>query len=103
MQRGPQDALHGRLHSECRKTYTPPGLELLEAAARAAGFEFQRCIEIPVAPPPLEGTAAWALEVFTEALNDDYRRGEAVESAIALDRVEKNRRAGSGGKKRKKR
>lgn len=79
--------------------YKPPGRELLEAAARVAGIEFQDCIQLPEKPPVLSENDA-ALDIFTRALHD-WRGPAALKAALDLATMKKPKRRKYGGRTRK--
>lgn len=80
--------------------YGMPGREHLEAAAKAAGFSFEDCIQIP-GGVQFRNEKQIALAAFIEALNDDERERGAVLAAFGLERQQKERRPKTGGRTRK--
>ncbi len=76
-----------------------PGRELLELAAREAGFTFEDCIQIPAHASVTKHDHA--LNVFKESLND-WREAAALDSALALQNIRKPKRVKTGGRTRKK-
>jgi len=84
--------------------YQKPGRELLESAAQAAGYPFERWIQSPVGLK-LSPIKQEAVDFFLEALTDPYdaRRVEAALNAgHALAAMKKPRRKKTGGRTRKK-
>ena len=80
--------------------YQKPGRELLEAAAQAAGFDFESSLQLP-ARPPVPSRKETAIRNFMKALND-WRENDAIEAADILSRQKKPRRLKTGGRSRRK-
>lgn len=76
-----------------------PGRQLLEAAARAAGFDFQDCIQLPVAEPVSDELENF-LEEFKTRLFDP-RRESAARLAIVQMMASETKNAPVAGKGRK--
>ena len=97
----------GRLCGKDEKYYTnmeggarPPGRELLERAAEAAGLAFQDCIHLPKAAP-IPTRKQSAISIFIQAVSD-WREPEALDAAAALAVMAKPKRPKIGGRTRKK-
>lgn len=73
-----------------------PGREVLEDAAKLAGFKLEDLLVIPGE----EQQEDPALETFRDALQD-FRRDYTLEQALQLERMQRPKRPKHGGRKRK--
>lgn len=93
----------GRSYSnaESGATGTLVGLEMMEAAARAAGFEFEDAIQMP-GPSDMPKHKRDALRDFMNALNDDSMLGAVLSAVAGLNAQRRKRRPKTGGRTHKK-
>jgi len=76
-----------------------PGRELLERAAKVAGFEFENCIVLPV-DLPMSPPQQRALDPFIAALHD-WRLLAALDASDYLQKMKKPKKPKLGGRTRK--
>jgi hypothetical protein len=77
-----------------------PGRELLEAAAEAAGFTLEQCLQIPahLGKPDQKDEV---VDLLKEALSD-WREAAALRAVMPLATMSKPKRPKRGGRTRKK-